>query len=358
MATPAAKETALAAPINDRVVEYQAFGTNENIKLTIPMVRQWLTKPTRNGQQASDGDVLRFMMLCKARQLNPWEGDAFLVGYDGKAGPEFNLITAHQAFLKRAELNPAFDGMRSGVIVTNSQGEVLETEGDFVMNGHTLVGGWCDVHRKDQTWPRKARLKLATFDKQRSLWNTNAAGMIVKCAESDALRSAFPNTLAGLYHDAEMRPLAETASEKPAAPDLITEPQRVALVQLAKATGANLAQIVTDAGFGIMAQITVEAYDAILAAVASAGKYDVGDEPEPEAAPPAEPEGEDVIEGELVTEDEPVDPIESLRANLTAKLEELPKPRQKDLMAGKPTIGKMSGVELAGLADLLSQEQP
>jgi hypothetical protein len=43
------------------------------------------------------------------------------------------------------------------------------------------------------------RLKLSTFDKGRSLWKTNPEGMIVKCAEADALRSSFPQLIGGMY---------------------------------------------------------------------------------------------------------------------------------------------------------------
>merc|ERR1711991_914366 len=61
--------------------------------------------------------MMDFLMLCRARKLNPFEGDAYLVGYDSKDGAKFSLITSHQALLKRAELCQQFDGMESGLIL-------------------------------------------------------------------------------------------------------------------------------------------------------------------------------------------------------------------------------------------------
>ena len=359
--TQKAEQTALAAPI-EKSVEYQAFGSNEKVKLSIAMVKQWLVKPTRQGKLPSDGDVMRFIMLCKARQLNPWEGDAFLVGYDGQGGPEFNLITAHQAFLKRAEAHPAYDGMRSGVIVENANGEILELEGDFVGKSRTLVGGWCDVYRKDQKYPKKARLKLETFDKQRSLWKTNAAGMIVKCSEADAMRGAFPNTLGGLYNDAEVSgPINGEAKqiETVVTPEVITEDQRVALGQLARATGADLARIVTDAGFGIMAHITTDAYPAILDRVANHAEP----VPEPEMIEPEVIEPEviepeviepEVIEAEVVEPESELDTAtEDLRSYVVEMMGDLSVAQRKNLMVGKHWPVKATYEELEAYRDAL-----
>ena len=147
---------------------------------------------------------MRFMMLCKARGLNPFEGDAFLIGYDQDSGPQFSLVTAIQAFLKRAEVHPEFDGMDSGVIVKDETGELRDREGDFLHPGDMLLGGWATVYCKNRSRPTKRRLSLGTFQKPTKIWRENTAGMIVKCAEADALRSTFPSTLAGMYLNDEM----------------------------------------------------------------------------------------------------------------------------------------------------------
>src|SRR4029077_19899778 len=112
----------------------------DSIRLSARMVMRYLCKPTKSGQMCTQEQAVRFIMLCKARGLNPWEGDAYIVGYDSQDGPEFNLITAHQAFLKRAEVHPEYDGMESGVVVRVPNGPLEERQGDLVDEGQQLVG--------------------------------------------------------------------------------------------------------------------------------------------------------------------------------------------------------------------------
>lgn len=186
------------------LVRYVPLGQKEEIKLSVNIVQKFLCKPTKSGKLASEADCMKFVMLCRARELDPWQGDAFLVGYDGKDGPEFSLITAHQAFLKRAEVNPDFDGMESGVIVQMGD-QVQDREGDFMFEGEILLGAWATVYRKSRRIPVKRRINFKTFCKDNNFWRSNPAGQIVKCSESDALRSAFPATLSGLYIEEEQR---------------------------------------------------------------------------------------------------------------------------------------------------------
>ncbi len=291
----AAPTQAIGAPI-ERSIEYQAFGSAETVKLSIAIVKNWLVTPTASGKLPTDSDIMKFMMLCKARQLNPWEGDAFLVGYDGQKGPNFSLITAHQAFLKRAEAHGGYDGMQSGVILQDAKGNLVDLEGDFVPTGYTLLGGWCKVYRKDQTYPKIARLNVEIFDKGFAQWKSNKPGMIVKCSEADALRGAFPNTLGGMYSESEAALIQASGtvpgnghSEALPSVPVISEEQRMALVQLATDTGVigKLGEIVNAAGFDLLANITADRYGDVAKAIREAGGQPVA--PPPATPPPAEP---------------------------------------------------------------------
>jgi hypothetical protein len=85
-------------------MEYVPFGASDKIKLTIAIIKNLVAVKTKSGKTCSDQDAIKFMMMCQARRLNPFEGDAFLIGYDAKDALRSH-ITAHQAFLKRAEVN-------------------------------------------------------------------------------------------------------------------------------------------------------------------------------------------------------------------------------------------------------------
>jgi phage recombination protein Bet len=181
------------------LTEYIPFGASDKIKLSVAMVQNLIAVKTRSGKTCSQNDALKFIAMCVARKLNPWEGDAFLIGYDSRDGvATFSLITAHQAFLKRAELNAEYDGMASGVIVQDDN-KLLELEGDFYSKGQIVVGGWCKVFFKNRKIPMYKRIRLERFQKTFGLWLDDAPGMCVKCAEADALRSSFPTMLGGLY---------------------------------------------------------------------------------------------------------------------------------------------------------------
>ncbi|MBU2072721.1 MAG: phage recombination protein Bet, partial [Gammaproteobacteria bacterium] len=220
------KQTAVTTTSSeDKPIVYRADGVE--IKLSIGIVRNQLTKPTRSGAVPGDQDVIKYMMLCKTQKLNPWASDAFLVGYDGKNGPEFSLIQSHASLLKKAEANPQYDGLESGVIVKRGD-DLIELTGAFKDDKDILMGGWCKVHRKDRRIPAYRRIKLAAFDKNRSLWLDMKEGMITKCAEAAGLREAFPNSITGYIHEEMgLRDAGNAAVPTVRTPNIQSEPQKV-----------------------------------------------------------------------------------------------------------------------------------
>lgn len=195
------QRTTITPPDGDKPMSFIPYGSSDAIKLSVSIIQNLIAVPTKSGKTCSKRDALRFMMMCQARRLNPFEGDAFLVGYDGKNGPEFSLITAHQAFLKRAEIHPEYDGMQSGIIILKDEetGQTEDTEGDFHLPDARIVGGWATVYFKTRKYPTHRRIRMDRFNKGFAQWGVDAAGMICKCAEADALRSSFPTMLGGLY---------------------------------------------------------------------------------------------------------------------------------------------------------------
>jgi phage recombination protein Bet len=206
------------------IIEFVPFGTKDKIQLTIELVKRLIAVKTKSGKSCSDEDAFKFMLLCQARKLNPFEGDAYLIGYDSQSGPTFSLITSHQAFLKRAELNPEYDGMESGTIVLRN-GEQIDLIGDWHMPNDNILGGWAKVFFKSRSHPMHKRVRLARFNKNYGIWRDDPAGMITKCAEADALRSSFPTMLGGLYTHEEMAP---TKVEAEIAHPVFQEPASVA----------------------------------------------------------------------------------------------------------------------------------
>lgn len=227
----------LNAILEGKSISYTPTAEGQEIFLTVGLVQQHLCVPTRSGKMPGTSDCVKFIMMCKARGLNPWTGDCYLLGYDTQDGPKFSLVVAIQALLKRAELartldgKAAFDGIESGVVVEQKvttrsvdpetqeefftdSFEIMERPGDLVFHGERLLGGWAKVFRVDRSKPYYQRLKLETYDKGTKIWKQDAAGMLAKCAESGALRQAFPSDLGGMFLANEIEAFAEAAADK------------------------------------------------------------------------------------------------------------------------------------------------
>lgn len=186
-------------PFDQRSVKFTPLAEADPIEISVGMVKNILAVRSRSGREPIAADVMKFLMLCKSRRLNPFVGDAYLLGYDSQDGStNWSLITAIQALRKRAEANPQYDGCRCGVIVL-VDGQPVEREGALLLDGDKCVGGWAVVERKDRKVATKAAVKLSVYDTGRSRWKKDPGGMITKVAEAAALRQAFPSDLAGLY---------------------------------------------------------------------------------------------------------------------------------------------------------------
>lgn len=197
-----------SVPKEDKEVTFVPFGAADKVRLSIAIVRNMVAVPTKTGKLPNDRECGRFMMLCSAQRLNPFAGDAFLIGYEPKDATKpisWSLITAHVAFLKRAESCVDYEGMESGLILgLKEDGTISEAEGDFYLpERHDVLGGWAKVFRKGRK-PTYRRVRMERFNKGYGEWLNDAAGMICKCAEADALRSTFPSLLGGLYQGAEI----------------------------------------------------------------------------------------------------------------------------------------------------------
>lgn len=167
-------------------------------ELTLETIKKYLCP------EATDQEAYIFLQLCRHRNLNPFLNQAYLV----KLSPDLpaQMIVSKEAFVLKAEHNPAFDGFRAGIIVQSASGEVERREGCFLRPDETLLGGWAEVFRKDRKLPFRSEVALKEYykDHPKSPWRRMPATMIRKVALVQALREAFPSDLGGLYDEAEM----------------------------------------------------------------------------------------------------------------------------------------------------------
>lgn len=178
-------------------------GGNE-VTLTPHTVESYLV---RGNSHATEQDIIMFMSLCKFNKLNPFLNEAYLVKYGSQPA---QMITSKEAYFKRAEENPNFKGIRSGIIVMR-QNQIQEVEGCFQAPGDLLLGGWAEVYRADRDFPVIAKVNLSEYDKKQSIWNEKKSTMISKIAKVQALREAFPSQLGAMYTAEETSGYAEVS---------------------------------------------------------------------------------------------------------------------------------------------------
>lgn len=143
---------------------------------------------------ATDAELQVFFGLCKATGLNPFKKEVWFI----KAGNKAQIMTGINGFFTVANNNPNFDGHESGLVAP---------DGSFVSAAYPkddFIGGWAKVYRKDRRIPTEGIAMVKDYDKKQSNWNTMKRVMIIKCAESVALRKAFPQEMNGLYTAEEM----------------------------------------------------------------------------------------------------------------------------------------------------------
>ncbi|GEO63983.1 phage recombination protein Bet [Companilactobacillus nantensis] len=156
----------------------------------------------------TDGEASMFIALCKYQHLNPFLNEAYLVKFGNSPAQQ---IVSKEAFMKRAEQNEHFKGMKAGCIVLRNN-EVINTNGAFVLPTDELVGGWAEVNRDDRDTPVHIEISYKEFNKGQSTWKSMPANMIRKTAIVNALREAFPNDLGAMYTEDDGNSAQESVS--------------------------------------------------------------------------------------------------------------------------------------------------
>ena len=190
---------------NEIAVTYKVG--EEEIRLTPAIVTNYLT----GGAQITNPEFKMFAALCKSRGLNPFLKEAYIIKFGNLPA---QIVVGKDAILKRAILNPDFDGREQGIIVIDVNGETVERNGTFFGQDETLVGGWAKAYRKNWKFPVYVTVSFAESAQKKKdgslnkQWATKGATMIEKVALVRALREAFVEDAGGMY-DADELPAQE-----------------------------------------------------------------------------------------------------------------------------------------------------
>ena len=222
------------------VVEYRSRD-GQDIRLTIDTIKKYLVRG--KAEYVTGQEFLFFMMTCKAKGMNPFINDCYLVKYT--QNDPAAIITSIDYYRKRARSRPDCQGWKNGIIVMNRDNEIEEREGAFITEGEKLLGAWFSAAPVGWPEPMKWSVPLKPFIKKTREGNVtrfwseeNQPSQIAKVAESQGLRKIWSDEFQGLYVDAEiqsegaqmefdnlmgMGPLGETPADQKEDPAVINE---------------------------------------------------------------------------------------------------------------------------------------
>ena len=189
--------------MNDEKIVVKYKVGDEEITLTPKIVQEYLT----NGVQITLPEFKMFTELCKARKLNPFLKEAYVIKYGNNPA---QIVVGKDAVLKRAINNPKFNGREQGIINLNDKNEVEERRGTFKLPNDVLVGAWAKVYRKDWDYPVYVTVGFDEVAQRKGSgdlnanWSKKGATMVEKVALVRALREAFVEDLGGMIEEDEI----------------------------------------------------------------------------------------------------------------------------------------------------------
>ena len=162
---------------------------------------------------ANDSELSMFLSIASKYELDPFLREIWFANM----GNRNVIMTGRDGYLKIANRNPNFDGITGDVVHANDK---FIKEGDIVKHAYTgqdrgvIIGAYAIVYRKDRAHPIFCFAPFNEYNKGgRGVWGQYPSAMILKVAESMALKRAF--SISGLVTEEEISDI-EAARENPA----------------------------------------------------------------------------------------------------------------------------------------------
>lgn len=194
----------------EAMVKYTAADGQE-VKLTLDICRRYLVQG--HPEYVTPTEFMFFMHLCRSRGLNPFTKDCYLIKYSKNENAA--IVTSIDFFRKRAKAQSDCAGWNVGLIVQTNAGTIRKTNG-FIKDDETLLGSWFESKPRgwDQAFYKEFNLKNfikykkseqgETEKKTTIFWSLeNQPSQIMKVAESQGLRTLWPDQFGKIYVDAE-----------------------------------------------------------------------------------------------------------------------------------------------------------
>ena len=195
----------------------EIVATTEETKVTQDLLLDYLKTMNKglNEQQTK-----QFLAVAGTFGLNPWKREVYAVTYKNKDGStDMSIVTGYETYIKRAELNPNYDGFEIEFKGGFKRGKVTKTGKNGSWQVDALVPDGevsciCTVYRKDRAHPTREEVFFDEYDQGNPMWQSKPRTMLKKVAIVSAFRKAFPFDFGGMPYTSDELPDHMTGADK------------------------------------------------------------------------------------------------------------------------------------------------
>lgn len=195
----------------------EIVATSEENKVTQDLLLDYLKTMNKglNEQQTK-----QFLAVAGTFGLNPWKREVYAVTYKNKDGStDMSIVTGYETYIKRAELNPNYDGFEIEFKGGFKRGKVTKSSKNGSWQVDALVPDGevsciCTVYRKDRAHPTREEVFFDEYNKGNDMWIQKPRTMLKKVAIVSAFRKAFPFDFGGMPYTNDELPDHMTGADK------------------------------------------------------------------------------------------------------------------------------------------------
>lgn len=196
----------MAEETKGAVMVYEARDGQE-ITLTFDRIKRYLVQG--HPEYVTPAEFMYFMGVAKSGGMNPFKRDCWLIKYSQKDNAQ--IITAIGFLRSRAKAQKDCKGWKAGIIVIRDK-KIVYSDG-LKLTGDELIGGW--ARGKPEGWDEDTIIEVnldGYIKKTRegqitAFWKPEKQPtQIAKVAESQLLRTLWPDEFQNIYTNAEISP--------------------------------------------------------------------------------------------------------------------------------------------------------
>jgi phage recombination protein Bet len=149
---------------------------------------------------ANTDELRMFLHIAKTYGLDPFNKEIFFWKIKGKP----TIMTSRDGYLKIADRHEEYNGLVSDVVRENDKfrRKAQGIDHEYGTNRGDIIGAYALVYRKDREYPVYVFAPFQEYFAGTRVWTQYPSAMILKVAESMALKRAF--TVSGLVTAEEM----------------------------------------------------------------------------------------------------------------------------------------------------------